>query len=157
MVLLFVLSLSPRLAVSASNIQEVATSAISAAEQSVAQAYEAVLDAERIGGNVSGLIVRLNDAADLLSEARMAFDARDFDEAIRFAGLSSEVGREVGDAAARVRVEANQALANRSWWFTGGSILGVLVVLSACLLGYPHFKRWYYRRLLKMKPRVGQA
>ena len=143
------------LSVSATGNQEIAASTISEAEQSMAQAYEAVLDAERVGADISGLLVRLNDAAVLLSEARMAFDVGDFEEATRFAESTSEIGYEVVDEAELLEIEANNAQVHRSWWFLVISALGVSVVLVASLLGYEYFKRRYYRRLSKMKPRVG--
>ena len=71
--------------VSAAGNQEVAASSISEAEGLMAKAYEAVLDAENADADVSGLLVRLNDAAELLSWAHMSFDVRDFDAA---SGLS---------------------------------------------------------------------
>ena len=154
-VLLFALSSTLMISVSATGNQEVAAFTISDAEQSMARAYEAVLDAERFGASVSGLLVRLNDAAALLSEARMAFDVGDFEDATRFAESTSEVGYEVVDEAELLEIEANNAQVHRSWWFMVTSALGVSVVLVASLLGYEYFKRRYYRRLSKMKSRVG--
>lgn len=154
-VLLFALSSALMPLVCAPINQEVAASTISEAEQSMARAYEAVLDAERIGADISSLLVRLNDAAALLSEARMAFEVGDFEEATRFAESTSEVGYEVVDEAELLEIEANNAQVHRSWWFLGSSALGVSVVLVASLLGYEFFKRRYYKRLSKMRPRVG--
>jgi hypothetical protein len=153
-VLLFALSSALMPLVCASINKEVAAFAISEAEQSMAQAYEAVLDAERVGADISGLLVRLNDAAALLSKARMAFDVGDFEEATRFAESTSEIGYEVVDEAELLEIEANNAQVYRSWWFLVTSALGVSVVLVASLLGYEYFKRRYYRRLSKMEPRV---
>jgi len=153
-VLLFALSSALMPLVSASINQEVAGSTISEAEQSMAQAYEAVLDAERVGADISGLLVGLNDAAALLSQARMAFDVGDFEEATRFAESTSEIGYDVVDEAELLEIEANNAQVYRSWWFLVISTLGVSVVIVASLLGYKYFKRHYYQRLSKMKPRV---
>ena len=154
-VLLFALSSTLMLSVSATGNQEVAASTISEAERSMAQAYEAVLDAERFGADVSGLLVRLNDAAALLSEARMVFDVGDFEEATRFAESTSKAVYAVVDDAELLEIEAKNAQVHRSWWLMVISALGVSVVVVASLLGYGFFKRRYYRRLSKMKPRVG--
>jgi hypothetical protein len=154
-VLLFALSSTLMLSVSATGNQEVAASTISEAEESMARAYEAVLDAERVGADISGLLVRLNDAAALLSNAHMAFDVEDFEEATRFAESTSEVGYEVVDEAELLEIEANNAQVDKSWLFLVTSALGVSVVLVASLLGYEYFKRRYYQRLSKMRPRVG--
>nr|NIR87761.1 hypothetical protein [Candidatus Bathyarchaeota archaeon] len=56
--------------------------AIIKAEDSVASGYDAVLEAEEAGANVSGLLARLNEAAMLLAEAEIAFRLGDFDEAV---------------------------------------------------------------------------
>jgi len=155
-VLLFALSSTLMISVSATGSQEVAASTIYEAEQSMARAYEAVLDAERFGADISGLLVRLNDAAVLLSEARMAFDVGDFEEATRFAESTSEIGSEAVDEAELLEIEANNAQVQKSWRFMVTSALGISTVLVASLLGYKYFKRRYYRRLSKMKPKVGQ-
>lgn len=157
MVLFFVLSWVLMSSVFASSNRELAFYSISEAEQSVALAYDAVLNAERAGANVSGLLVRLNDAAGLLSEARMAFEAGNFDESVRLSHLSSGIGGQVWDEAETLRVEASDAAADRVWLFFAESVLAVAFVLFASFAGYLYFKRWYYRRLLKMRPRVGQV
>ena len=140
-----------------SSNQGLAISTIIEAEQSMARAYEAVLDAERVGADVSGLLGRLNEGAAWLSEARMAFEDDNFEEAVRVAQLTSEVGFEVSGEADGFEVEAGQVYVNRMWWFIVGSILAVSIVIVASLLSYQYFKRRYYRGLLERKPRVGQA
>jgi len=135
--------------------QEAALSSIVEAEEQMARTYEVVLDAEGVGADVSGLLAKLNDAAELLSKARMAYEVDNFEEAVRFAELSSGVGWEVEGEADRLEVEAGQARTNRVWWSVVGSVLAVSIVLFISLLGYQVFKRRYYKRLLKMKPRVG--
>ena len=154
--LLFALSSTLLVSVSATaSSSERALSTISEAEESIGEAYNTVLDAERVGADVSDLLVRLNDAAALLSEAHMALEVGNLEEATRFAESTSEVGYEVVDGAERLEIEANNAQVHRSWWFMVTSALGVSVVLVASLLGYEYFKRRYYRRLLKTSPRVG--
>lgn len=152
--LFFVLSSTLMLSMCASSNQELAISTIIEAEQSMAQAYEAVLDAERVGADVSGLLGRLNEGAAWLSEARMAFEVDNLEEAVRVAGLTSEVGFEVEGEADRLEVEVGQAHVTRTWWFIVGSILAVSIVIVVSVLSYQYFKRRYYRRLLKMRSRV---
>lgn len=154
-VLLFVLSSFLMISASAPSSQEAAISTISEAEQMMAKAYEAVLDAEKAGANASGLLARLNEGAELLSEAHMAFEVEDFEEALRSANLASEVGFEVLGEAELLEVEAVNARVNRMRVSMVGSALGVSFVIIAGLLGYGYFKRRYYRRLLKMKSRAG--
>lgn len=136
-----------------SNPQD-AFSVVSEAEQLIALAYEAVLDAEKVGANISGLLVSLNNASELLSEACMAFEDGDFEAAIQFSGLASGVGNEVMDDAEKLEVEARYAGANRFVWSIVGSVLGVALVVCASFWFYRTFKRRYYARLLKSRPRV---
>jgi len=155
LLLFSVLSLMLVGSASAASRQEVATSLIAEAEHAIVRAYEVVLGAERAGANVSALLIDLTDAAGLAADARMVFEAGDFEEAIRCAELSLEVGDWVEEAAAELEVDAVQAHAERVWWFVGVSVLGGVVVLCGALVGYRYFKRFYYRRLLKLRPRVG--
>lgn len=156
--MLFVLPAFLTVSASSSNSQEDAVSSISEAELSMAHAYKAVLDAEDAGArNVSGLLARLNDGAELLSEAHMAFEAGDFEEAIRLAVLSREVGWDVKAEAGWLGVEADHASVDRAQRFVVTSALGVSFVLVASLLSYLIFKRRYYTRLLKNRPKVDQV
>jgi hypothetical protein len=154
-VLFFALSSMLMFSVFATVNQEVSVSVISEAEQSIEQAYEAVLDAERVGADVSVLLVRLNDGAAMLSQAHMAFEVGDFEEATRFAESTSEVGHEVVNEAELLEIEANNAQVKKSWRFLILSALSVSTVLVASILGYQYFKSRYYKRLSKMKPMVG--
>jgi len=152
--LLFALFTILMLSAAASNTQELAFSTISNAEKSVGQAYKAVLNAETVGANVTGLLTRLNYAACLLSEAQVTFEAGNFEEATRLAELASGVGSEVSSEAERLRVEAEHAQVERFWWSVTGSGLTVAIVSCVSFLGYRYFKRRYYGQLLKMRPRV---
>ena len=157
LVLLLIVSHAWVASVQAATSQDVAAGDISNAEQSLSQAFVAVLDAEKAGANVSGLLNRLNDGADLLSQSRVAFDDGSFDEAARLANSSTGVSGEVWDEAARFSVEASDAAVDRGWLFLAVSIVAVSIALVASIFGYRYFKRYYYRRLLRMKPRVGKA
>ena len=134
-----------------------AASAISEAEQSMALGYEAVLDAEEAGGNVTSLLAGLNGAVALLVDARRAFNASRFEEAIDLAESASAAGGIVRSDANTLEIEATEASATRTTWFLIASFVAVPLVLAASFLSYRYFKKWYYQRLLKMKPEVGEA
>jgi len=90
--------------VSASS-EDVATLAITQAEETLASAYEAVLEAEQAGANVSVLLDRLNIAVEHLAEARMFFRLRDFDGAVNSADLS-KIGMDVKTEAEQLKIDA---------------------------------------------------
>jgi hypothetical protein len=138
------------------NYQE-ATATISEAEQAIAVAFEAVLDAEQTGANVSSLLVRLNDEAELLSAARIAFEDGDHDEAARLSGLSSEVGTQVESDALILKDDARNAAANRYRLYLAISAVAMITVILATFLGYRFLRKRHFEHLLKMKPEVKET
>jgi hypothetical protein len=111
--------------------EDEAVSAISEAEEAVGLAYEAVLEAENVGAEVSGLLDKLDEAGMLLAEAQVSFRLGDFDEAY----------------GSRVMV---------SWLTMAGSLVGVAVVAFGSFWGWRVFKRRYIRRLSRLKPEVAK-
>ena len=137
-----------------SDMEDLALSAINRAESTMGSAYEAVLKAERAGANVSGLLNRLNDGVQALSKALMSYAVGDFSDAIHFADLchDSVVGivAEAGELRDLAVVESDRRLLLTQ----GASILGVGLAVSGGVLCWRFFKRWYCRRVLRMKPVV---
>jgi hypothetical protein len=154
--LFFILSLVLPFSACGVSGQEV-TATISDAEQTIGFGFKAVLDAEQAGANVSSLLVKLNEGAELLSRARMAFEDGNLDEAARLSGLSSEVGSQVESEAKALEVEAGNAAVNRFWLYLGSSALAMVVVVLVTFLGYRFLKRRYFEHLLEMKPKVEEA
>jgi len=129
--LIFSASMFPLLAfkVSASS-EDVAASAISEAEGAMEWAYEAVLEAEQAGADVSGLLAKLNEAGEYLAAAQMSFRLKDFNETVRFADLSKAVG-EVAEMEAYVLTDWASSEGEQRIWFTAtGSAIGIMLVVS---------------------------
>jgi len=136
---------------------DVALSAIDGAEVSVVLAYEAVLEAEEAGVDVSGLLVRLNDCGELLVEARVAYGLGDFDGAVGFAGLCSEVGDGVEGDAVELRLGVQSSRVAELWLMLVGSLVGVVVVLFVGFFGWGVVRRRFVRRVLEMRVEVGEG
>jgi hypothetical protein len=143
--------------VSAQVSQIEAAEAISEAEQAVALGYEAVLEAEAAGGDVATLLVELDAAAALVTDARRALGVDDFDGAKGLADQAASTGGGVWDNAKRLEVYTINLNSDRVMRSVIASCLAVPLVLVAGFLGYRYSKRRYYERLLKMKPEVGKA
>ena len=135
--------------------QDQAASALANAETSVVSSYQAVLKAEEEGVNVSSLLVQLNEAGENLAHAHMAYSLGDFDETIRFADLSRDVGEEVRNEANELKGLALAEGVQRLWFTTTGSVIGLIAVVFGSFLVWRVFKRRYYRQVLGMKPEVG--
>lgn len=128
--------------------------AISSAEDVLASAYQVVKEAEIAGAEISGFSALLKDAVQLLAQAHTSFRVGDFDSAVRFANLTSEIGKEVEVKAIRLR-EFKSSLPVWEMWLTMiGSLFGVVTVVLTSFLGWSVFKRLYYRRIRATKPEV---
>ena len=134
--------------------KDVAASALTDSEGVVVSAYQVVLEAEEAGANVSGLLVRLNEAGGFLARARMAYTLGDFDGSVRFADSSSDIAVEVQNAAVELKDSAFFERVQRMWFMMIGSIFGVILVFFGSFWVWRVFKRRYYRQVLMMKPEV---
>jgi len=138
----------------ASAVESEAVSAVEGAEAAVAEAFGAVVEAERAGGNVSGLLDRLDVAADYLARAKMGLRTGDFDSAVGNAGLCVEALEGLLEDAAALQDTAARASTQRLWIITSGSMMGVGMVICGGFLGWRWFKQRYYKRASTMKPEV---
>jgi hypothetical protein len=134
--------------------EALAEAAVAKAQQELASVYDAVLEAETIGVNVSGFVDRLNVAAGLLADAEVLRRYGDFSEAVLFADAAKESLQGLfGDVKARaemVAMERAQAFA----WTAALSIVGVILVVTGGWFGWGYVRAWYVRRLWGLKPEV---
>ena len=152
-VCLLVLSSILMLPVSGLSRQEEAASAISEAEQTLAQAYNAVLDADRVGANVSVLLTKLNDAADLLARSEIAVrngDSNAAANAVSVLSIASEVNAAAVDAKETVVVTSRNAL----WITFAFSVEGAIIFALALFLVWLRYKKSYVKDLFDAKPEV---
>ena len=131
-----------------------ASSVLTSAEGAVGSAYQAVLRAEEAGANVSGLLVQLNDAGELLAKAKVAYRLEDFDEVVFSASLCSEISENVKNEADELHVETYGSKITVFWLTSTGSLVGVVAVGFGSFWGWRFFKKRYYERVLEMKPEV---
>jgi len=128
--------------VSASS-EETAALAITEAEETVASAYEAVLEAEKAGANVTDLLSVLNEAGMLLSKAHLAYAMGDFDSARDFAvWCQGNLTGFVDEAEA-----LKQSAVQKGYWdFTVnvvGSAVGAVAVVVCGFVAWAFLKRKY--------------
>lgn len=159
LVLLIILAFSASIfttEIFASNSEDTATISIERAENALVSVYQAVLEAERVEANTAALLARMNDAAELLAKAQVAFRLGDFDEAVSSADLCYEIGENVKIEADELQVKAYGLKVMDSWLTMTGSVVGVVAVGFGSFWGWRVFKRRYVRRALKMKPEVAK-
>ena len=139
--------------VSASS-EDVATLSITQAEETLASAFEAVLDAEMAGANVSGLLGRLNLGGEYLAEAYVWYRLEVSENASRFADLCFEVVGDVRGEAVELRDEAKSLGEADFVVKMVGSAVGVIVVVVVGFVVWRGFRRRYCRRVLGLRPEV---
>lgn len=124
------------------------------AEEVSASAYEAILEAEQAGANVSSLLDRLNLAGAYLAEASVWYRLGDSENASRFADLCNDIVEDVRREALELRDEAKSLEATDFVVTIIGSSVGVIIVVAVCSVVWRVFKRNHYRKVLGLKPEV---
>ena len=113
--------------------QSEADLAISDAEEVMASAYQTIKEAETAGSDISGVSELLEDATQLLAQAHTSFRIGDFDNAVRFANLTSKIGREV-EGMTYPLGEIKRGLPVWEMWLT---VLGSFFAVSTIVLTIP--------------------
>jgi hypothetical protein len=131
-----------------------ASSAIGEADDALRMAFEAVLEAEKAGANVSSLIVKLDEAGGLLAEAENAYIVGNFSEAVSRAEQCSVLADGVRGEAVTLKGEASVGAQIAFWQGLTFAVVGSAVFLIVLFFVWGWFKRAYANKLLRMKPEV---
>lgn len=120
-----------------------AAAAIEYAENTIVACYNAALDAEKAGANITSLTHRLNNAGDLVSKAKLEYQKGDFEAAIDFASRGREkLNGFITDAT----VLQDAAAHTRFWDFMiniVGSLVGSIAVVCIGFAVWVFLKRKY--------------
>jgi hypothetical protein len=117
-----------------------AASSLTDARGAVDSAFQAVLQAEKSGANVSVLLGRLNEAGWNLTLAHYAYEQGDFDKAVALSNSSKNVGVEVQSAAVELKASTFSENVQHLWVTMIGSLLGV------CVVSLGGFSVWHFLR-----------
>ena len=131
-----------------------ASSSVGEADVAVRQAFDATLDAERAGANVSGLILRLSEAGGILVEAEMALGNGNSSEAASKAGQCIGIAESVKGDADVLKASALDEAQTVFWTSLTFSVVGIAVFVAVLVLVWRWFKRGYVRKMLGLKPEV---
>jgi hypothetical protein len=131
-----------------------ASSSVGEADVAVRRAFNATLDAERAGANVSGLIVRLNEAGGILTEAEMALGNGNSSEAAGKAVQCIGIAESVKSDADVLKASALDEAQTVFWASLTFSVVGIAVFVVVLVLVWRWFKGGYVRKMLGMKPEV---
>jgi len=131
-----------------------ASVSVGEADVAVRQAFDATLDAERAGANVSGLILRLNEAGIILGEAEMALGNGNSSEAASKAGQCIGIAESVKGDADVLKASALDEAQTVFWTSLTFSVVSIAAFAVVLVLVWRRFKRGYNRKVLGMKPEV---
>lgn len=130
---------------------------VAEAEEGLVLAYDAVLEAEEAGANVSVLLDRLSLGGEYLAEAYVSVRLGDFESADRLAGLCVEVLYDVEGEAVGLRDEAVRLGEADFVVKFLGSVVGVVVVVVAGFVAWLVFRRRYHNKVLGLRPEVASG
>lgn len=155
LVICFILTSSIFMHTSSAEIDDdAASSAITSAEMTLVSAYQAVVESEQVGANVSGLLIQLNEAGEFLTKARIKYKLGNHDQAVSLADMCSEISKKVESETAELRNEAFVLWVTAVGLATTESSVLVVAVVLGSFWSWRAFKRRYYKRILKMKPEI---
>jgi CHASE3 domain sensor protein len=129
-------------------------SKLQVANNAVEQAFNAVLDAEKAGANVTDLLVQLNNAAGILAQAENSYRTGDSNTAAAQADSVLPIAQEVTTAAQNAKQTALISSQNAFWSNIAFTVIGVFVFVLALFLVWRWFKRRYVNNVYQAKPEV---
>jgi CHASE3 domain sensor protein len=129
-------------------------SKLQAANTAVEQAFNAVLDAEKVGANVTGLIAQLNVAAGDLAQAENSYRTGDFNAAGTQTDSVLQIAQEVTISAQDAQQAAPVSGQNAFWFIIVFTVIGAIVFVLVLFLVWRRVKQRYIKSLFAAKPEV---
>jgi len=131
-----------------------ASSAIGDADNALRHAFEAILEAERAGANVSGLIARLNEAGLFLAEAEIELRGGNSSGAVSEAHTCFVMTESIIEEASSIKASALAERRESLWQTMLFSLTGSTSFIVLLLIVWILLKVRYFEKLSKMKPEV---
>jgi CHASE3 domain sensor protein len=127
---------------------------LQAANSALEQAFNAVLDAEKAGANVTGLLGQLNVAEGDLAQAEISDRVGDCNAAVAQADSVLSIAQKVAALAQDSQQSAIVSGQNAFWSTIVFTVVGAFVFVLALFLVWGWFKRHYIKSLSNAKPRL---
>jgi CHASE3 domain sensor protein len=131
-----------------------ATSKLQVANNAVNQAFNAVLDAEKAGANVTDLLAQINIAQSILAQAENSYRTGNNNIATAQADSALPIAQQVTRDAQNAKQTAIVSSQNAFWSTIALTVIGVFVFLLVLFLVWRRFKRNYIERLSEAKPEL---
>jgi CHASE3 domain sensor protein len=131
-----------------------ATSKLQAANDAVNQAFNAVLDAEKAGANVTDLLVQINTAQSILAQAENSYRTGNTNKAATQSDNVLPIAQQITFIAQNAKQEAIKTIQNNFYWTIAFTVISMIIFLEVLILFWLWFKRRYIRNLSEAKPEV---
>jgi hypothetical protein len=131
-----------------------ASGKLQAANEAVDQAFNAISDAEKVGANVTDLLVMMNAVQSLLAQAENAFRTGDSNSADNLVDSVFPLAQNVIATAQEAKqdtLNSNQTNIISTIVLT---VVGIIVFVLVLLFVWRLFKQNYINKILKTKPEV---
>jgi hypothetical protein len=129
-----------------------ASRAMNEAELDLNSAFIAVAEAANVGGNVAGLLNRLDSASGFLSDANLAFSAGDYEGASLLAVKCSQTIEGLAADAGLLKANAERMKNNALLLTASASGIGLVLLLYLGIVGWRVLKKRFLKQILDMKP-----
>ena len=128
------------------------TSRLQAANTAIDQAFNAVLAAEKVDANVTGLLANLNLAGTILAQAENSYRTGNFSLAGTQADSVLSIAQEVTVSAQNAQQTASVSDQNAFWFTIAFTEIGAAVFVLVLFMVWRRLKRGYEKKLLSLKP-----
>jgi hypothetical protein len=129
-------------------------SKLQVANTAVEQAFNSVLEAEKVGANVTDLLAQLNVADSVLVQAENFYRMGDFAAAAIQAESVLQITQQVITAAYEAKQDAVVSGQNSFWYNIAFTVFGSFVFVLVLFVVWRWFKRRYINNLSQIKPEV---
>ena len=130
------------------------TSILQTANNSLGQAFNSVLDAEKAGGNVTQLLAKLNSAGNILADAQNALNSGNSENITSNVENVLQMANQINEDALNLRNVSLVESQNSLWLTLIFSFVGAGVFSLSLLFVWRRFKRVFIKKLLETKPEV---
>jgi CHASE3 domain sensor protein len=130
------------------------SSKLQTANTAVGQAFNAVLDAEKAGANVTDLLAQLNTAQGRLAQAKNSDRTGNTNTAATQADSALTIAQQVTNEAQDAKQNAIVSNQNTYYSLMTLTVIGAIVFVLALFLVWRRFKRSYIKNLSDAKPEV---
>jgi CHASE3 domain sensor protein len=131
-----------------------AASKLQSANTAVNRAFNAVLDAETAGANVTDLLAQINTADGILAQAENSYRTGDINTASTQADSVLPMAQQVTNDAQSAKQTAIVSNQNTFLSTIALTIIGVFLFILVLFLVWRRFKQNYINRLSESKPEV---